>query len=435
MKSLLFVVIVSTLICLPGLSQPGRVGINTPSPQAMLHVRDSMVLFTGASNYSANPGNIPNLGNNAIAMLWYPDKAAFRMGKFSNLILTKEIIGNASFTVGENCVASGANSFASGWISDATGMHSVAIGGQVEASGFSSFASGGGTRAIGSYSHAFNQSTTAIGISSTTSGLHSVATGNFATAMGLQSYARSYMCFVAGAYNDSIASSSTDTWVTTDPLFIIGNGTAIGGRNNAITVLKDARTGINISNPFTTLHVRKNPSGLSGPGTNVVAFFENNASAFLQLASPTANEAGILSSNPITNIRSAIVFTSDSAISLRSGGNNTRFQITKTGELTKPGTGSANLVPVCYGSVAAAGTINSGSSNFSVVNSATGQYDITITGENYLSSNFATSISVISGTTFRIATTGASGGDLIVRVFDINGTLVNSSFHFIVFKP
>ena len=202
-----------------------------------------------------------------------------------------------------------------------------------------------------------------------------------------------------------------------------------------MTVLKNGKTGINTSSPLAMLHVSDGSSLVATASTNVVAFFENNASAFLQLASPVNNETGILSASPATNIRGGIIFTSDSAISFRSGGNTTRFQISKSGELTKNATGSANLVPVCYGSVAAAGTINSGSTNFSVTNPVAGQYDITITGENYLSSNFATTVTVISGTTLRHATTGASGGNLQVRIFDSAGTQVNSSFHFIIFKP
>ena len=60
-------------------AQIGKVGINTTSPAAMLHVKDSSVVFTGQSALPAMPG-APPVSGSGIRMMWYPAKGAFRGG-------------------------------------------------------------------------------------------------------------------------------------------------------------------------------------------------------------------------------------------------------------------------------------------------------------------------------------------------------------------
>ena len=86
--------------------QPGNVGINTSTPQAMLHVKDSAVLFSGASSLPGSPGNPPASGQ-GIRMMWYPDKAAFRAGYVSSVNWNKDSIGIYSFATGSNTKAKG----------------------------------------------------------------------------------------------------------------------------------------------------------------------------------------------------------------------------------------------------------------------------------------------------------------------------------------
>lgn len=59
-----------TVVCFVSFSQTGKVGINTNTPVAMLHVKDSSVVFTGEVNFST-PGNPPVSGGGA-RMMWYP---------------------------------------------------------------------------------------------------------------------------------------------------------------------------------------------------------------------------------------------------------------------------------------------------------------------------------------------------------------------------
>jgi hypothetical protein len=55
------------------------VGIGTTSPLARLHVIDSSVLFSAAGDIPATIQNTP-ISKNGRRMMWYADKAAFRVG-------------------------------------------------------------------------------------------------------------------------------------------------------------------------------------------------------------------------------------------------------------------------------------------------------------------------------------------------------------------
>ncbi|MFL0354735.1 tail fiber domain-containing protein [Xanthomarina sp. GH4-25] len=71
------------------------------------------------------------------------------------------------------------------------------------------------------------------------------ATGNYSTAMGYNTTATAYASTVIGRYNTG--SGNATSWIATDPLFIIGNGTSNSNKSNAFTVLKNGHIGINKS--------------------------------------------------------------------------------------------------------------------------------------------------------------------------------------------
>jgi hypothetical protein len=224
------------------LDSTGRLGINTTSPKAALHVKDSNVLFSGRPTASGTPGNPPDSGA-GIRMMWYPDKAAFRAGEAISEEWNKDNIGYYSKAVGFNTAASGLASSATGFSTTAPGDFSTAMGYSTGALGVSSTAMGYNTRALGDFSTAMSANTT--------------ASGRYSLAMGFLTTASAYASVSIGRYNNPITSSSPDAWVPTDPLFIIGNGSS-GGAQNALIVLKNARTGINTSSPQAMLHVEGN---------------------------------------------------------------------------------------------------------------------------------------------------------------------------------
>ena len=178
--------------------------------------------------------------------------------------------GYYSTAIGYNTTASGGFSNAMGSSTTASGSNSTAMGSSTTASGDASIAMGTGTTASGYQSTAMGEETiasgygsTAMGIYNTASGIISTAMGNVttasgtvSTAMGSSTTARAYGSLTIGRYNDSIASSSPTSWVSTDPVFIIGNGTASNARSNALVVLKNGNVAIgNNSNPVNRLHI------------------------------------------------------------------------------------------------------------------------------------------------------------------------------------
>lgn len=251
-----------------------KTGINTARPLAMLHVKDSSVLFTGVSgNLPASPGDPPASGS-GVRMMWYPDKAALRAGRANNNSWEKDSIGTYSFAIGDNVKAKGNCSTAMGTYTDALGNYSTAMCFNTTASGYASISMGALTTASGISSTSMGSVTTASGITSTAMGSVTIASGdystamgsrtigsgNYSTAMGYETYSKAYASLSIGQYNDSINSSSKTNWIADDPVFIIGNGLSDITRSNAITVLKNAKTGINMSDPVALLDIK----GLDG---------------------------------------------------------------------------------------------------------------------------------------------------------------------------
>jgi hypothetical protein len=117
------------------------------------------------------------------------------------------------------------------------------MGDTTTASGAISFAVGGNTTASGDYSTAMGESTTASGLMS--------------TAIGDKTTAQAYGSVVIGRFN--VINGTTNNWVATEPVFVIGNGTGTGvDASNALTVLKNGKVGIITDSPTAELDVDGN---------------------------------------------------------------------------------------------------------------------------------------------------------------------------------
>ncbi len=220
-----------------------------------------------APNYfSITRSLIPQIINPAKPnILWYPSKTAFWAGQV--LIEHPDSVGKFSIAVGDSARAIGINSQAFGYRPTARADYSTAIGNNALASGNVSFALGSGAQATGNYSFSFgstglNEDGTPSGSMTRASGMYSFAfgmgsnsagygsftygmncnasadystavglgtnaTGRCATSMGYYNTAQAFKSIVLGTYN--VISGTTDSWVDTDPLFVLGNGT--GGYN------------------------------------------------------------------------------------------------------------------------------------------------------------------------------------------------------------
>ncbi|MHC1775001.1 MAG: tail fiber domain-containing protein [Lentimicrobium sp.] len=216
--------------------------------------------------------------------------------------ITARAIGANSSALG-NGVAYGETSFAAG-VGEAYGLNSAAFGWATKAIGLGSFATGQITEANGDYSAAFGQSTVAtgnrsfaagwfnnvtgsesaaFGTSNFTQGISSMAVGKEnsglganAFAAGYRTIAHAYASMTLGRFNDTVVAADRTTWVETDPLLMIGNGTAIDQRSNALTILKNGKTGIGSTNPQYRLSIADDGVGLDRPSADQLAFYTNS---------------------------------------------------------------------------------------------------------------------------------------------------------------
>ncbi len=307
--------------------QNGNVGIGTPTPLARLHVKDSSVLFsaTGPVPFPANQGDPPVTGEGR-RMMWYPAKAAFRAGYVYDTEGDKNNIGNYSTALGYSNEASGDHSFAAGAgnhaqqnaavalgsLNYATGYNSIAMGNNNHstnnesiamgsgnfATGQVSIAMGNGTTASGDLAVAMGENTTASGSASTAMGANSVAAGNLSTAiggsaiaaadysisMGESVTANSWISTTLGRHNDPIVASPSSSWILTEPLLIVGNGTGTGDKKNAMAIAKNGSIYIDPSN--------KNNGTLNG-NSLLFGTFNGTAEGIVSKRTPSGNQYGL----------------------------------------------------------------------------------------------------------------------------------------------
>jgi len=183
-----------------------NLGIGTLSPLANLHVNGNEgVLFGGNFGLGIIPTEV-----GGTRMMWYPGKAAFRVGNDASgtnwtdantgdysvaMGQSTMASGNWSVAVGASNVAAGDYSFTAGLLNNALGIASVAMGrfnnADLEASvalGYNNTATGTSSNAIGNSNSATNSLATAIGYINNSSGNGSMALGYRADAVGDQSF-------------------------------------------------------------------------------------------------------------------------------------------------------------------------------------------------------------------------------------------------------
>jgi hypothetical protein len=219
----------------------GNLGIGTTAPIARLHVADSNVLFTGPVATPVTTTYFPPASGAGSRMMWYPQKAAFRVGAVNDVRWDKDSIGRYSFSSGFNSKATGEASTSMGWATTARGFYSNSMGFNTNANGDRSTSMGFYTSANGDGSTSMGNQTNANGDFSTSMGAITIASGSYSTSMGFNTIANSVSSLVIGAFNDI---------TNTNRLFEIGNGTANNARSNAMTVLTNGNVGIGTTNPI-----------------------------------------------------------------------------------------------------------------------------------------------------------------------------------------
>ncbi|HMU46208.1 MAG TPA: tail fiber domain-containing protein [Chitinophagaceae bacterium] len=289
-------ILITVSLCVYIFSHGQNVGIGTTTPVARLHITDSNVVFTGPLTIPATTVFSPPIEGAGSRMMWYPQKAAFRVGIVDGLQWNKDSIGRFSFATGFNNIAKGEFSFASGLYNNASAARTTAMGFNTTASGINSTAIGYNTTASGDRSIAMGNSSVASGDFSTATGTYNTASGFSSTVMGSYNIAKSNNTLVAGTFNDSTLTNS---------LFEIGNGIANNIRSNAITVLQNGNSGLGTVAPLARLHVADSNVVFTGPvtisaSTNFRPPIEGAGSRMMWYPQKAAFRVGIVESTGTT---------------------------------------------------------------------------------------------------------------------------------------
>lgn len=217
MKQLL--ILLPILVSHTLMAQIGNVGIGTANPLARLHVADSSVLFSANGDIPFSAGLPPQQGSGR-RLMWYPYKAAFRVGYVDGTQWDRDNIGNYSFAAGNSTQATGSSATALGFGTYAAGIASTALGNASVASGDYSTAIGtnaiaGGflAMALGVNTYASNPYSVAMGSGTIGSGDYSMAMGQNTIAYGLNSTAMGYQTY-AGVYSIAMGHSTRATGYT-----------------------------------------------------------------------------------------------------------------------------------------------------------------------------------------------------------------------------
>tara|TARA_R110002110_G_scaffold142889_1_gene331352 strand:+ start:267 stop:2498 length:2232 start_codon:yes stop_codon:yes gene_type:complete len=238
---------------------------------AGIGVTDRLTIWTSATTLGSAPVKLGS-GTDSLVFNNISNNLASGNNSFSSGFTT-QASGGASTAMGHSTVASGIQSTALGFSSDATGDVSTAIGNNALASGISSVALGFNTTANGNTSIAAGNSTVASGVASTALGLYSAASGVASTAtgydtdasganststgkettasgvnstaMGLQTTADGFGTTAVGSYNTIDPAAVPTGFNAANRAFVVGIGVPISGvvtREDAFTVKYDGTT-------------------------------------------------------------------------------------------------------------------------------------------------------------------------------------------------
>jgi len=190
----------------------GNIGIGTSSPEFRLSLdNDGGIIAKGAYN----SGSTLSISGSGTRLIWYPKKAAFRVGAANASEWDDANIGLFSIAMGAITKASGRSSTAMGESTTASGYASTAMGWNTTASDHHSTAMGSTTTASKDYSTAMGYMTKASGKASTAMGLITTASGDASTAMGSTTTASSYTSTAMGYKTIAKADASTAMGSTT----------------------------------------------------------------------------------------------------------------------------------------------------------------------------------------------------------------------------
>jgi hypothetical protein len=194
------------------------IGATTSSGTEKLNVYNGAVLFDGAT------GTTPVSGEGT-RMMWIPSKAAFRAGGVSSTQWDNANIGAYSVACGLNNLA---GSYSATFGAGNSGINPEYM-----------LISGSANYPYNSRMGALigDQNGTEYGNTSfLVAGYNNTINASYSATFGYQNKNYSYANLIAGKWCNQLGSN---TWVSTDPLMQLGNGSSIANRNDALRILKN----------------------------------------------------------------------------------------------------------------------------------------------------------------------------------------------------
>ncbi len=205
----------------------------------------------GTGTWSHSFPGTGNVGSFSVAM----GSSNTASGQFSlALVNGSSAEAESSVAIGNGANAVQQDDMALGQSALADGSSATAIGESSEATGKSSIAIGSAAHSIGDQSTALGKSCQAEATNSTAIGFGSQAISDESTAIGNGIRTDSFSEFSLGSNNTNGGGNKT-TWVTTDRLLSIGNGSTASSQSNAMVILKNGNTGIGSDSPTSKLQV------------------------------------------------------------------------------------------------------------------------------------------------------------------------------------
>lgn len=230
-----------------------------------------------------------------------------------------------------------------------------------------------------------------------------------------------------------------------------------GASWNLLMNVNNGNVGIGIPNPAYKLDISNRMRIGYGGGTNTAGIYlnksNNTEAAFMGMKDDTYigwygsggaawnllmninnGNVGIGNQNPAykLDVSGDAKISGDANIS---GNANVTANAIITGEVRRPATGSANLVPICYGKVDLIGTIINGTGNFTIDWYSDGVYHLSISGEANIHDYIINVTTTEFGARFATASHTANNTILRIATYNASGTSTSTGFYFVVYKP
>ncbi len=174
------------------------------SPYSINHNGSENALLLGGTYVGGNAAQVPIEGAGT-RMMWYPEKAAFRVGRTRGEYWDEAKTGVYSLASGLDNEASGYASNSLGRFNKSQNSFANTLGYNNTATGYASTAIGHTNSVTGNYSSSFGALNTSSGYASTTMGRQNVASNYYAVAMGRNNIASENYTFVHGSTNKATA--------------------------------------------------------------------------------------------------------------------------------------------------------------------------------------------------------------------------------------